>query len=176
MQLALAGSRYTKAALAVLMRLQGYAKIPAVPAIPRPDREQFAAGMDALEENDILSSVGGRLLLDRVHAFLIENLCDCDRYFTVSGGKAFLAACACPKVFITVSSRNGASWVLHVATDLADLLEDFREEAARFRDGGAIRFSSGGELKETKAPDRETLEKEMEKAIAILRKREELFG
>ena len=114
MQIDLIGYRYTKEELAVLMSLQGYAKIPAVPAIPRPDREQFAAGMDALEENDILSSVGGRLLLDRVHAFLIENLCDCDRYFTVSGGKAFLAACACPKVFITVSSRNGMGRLLGV--------------------------------------------------------------
>ena len=176
MQLDVIGYRYTKEELEVLMSLQGREKIPALPMIARPDRDDFSKGIGALEENDILTNIGGNLLLDRIHAFIAESLSDCDRYFTVARENAFLALCVCTRVTLTAETKDGEHWVIRVAPDPENLREDFDRIIKTIGVPAAVRFRDGGEELESEAKSQEDLEKRAEKAIAELKKQEELFS
>ena len=147
MQLDVIGYRYTAEELYVLMSLQGKDRIRAVPALHQPDREQFTRGMEALEENDILENVGGKLLLDRIHGFLMNNLCSCDRYFSVEKEDRFLALCACPKIVMTVLTRDREHWVIRVAPDMEGTLEEYTREWKPSREGGTARLAAARERK-----------------------------
>ena len=176
MQLDVIGYRYTAEELYVLMSLQGKDRIRAVPALHQPDREQFTRGMEALEENDILENVGGKLLLDRIHGFLMNNLCSCDRYFSIEKEDRFLALCACPKIAMTVLTRDGEHWVIRVAPDMEGILEEYNRELKRFREGGTVRMADGTEEEETEEiPDRAALEKKSKAAVQALKKSIQYF-
>ena len=176
MQLDVIGYRYTEDELAVLMSLQGREKIPAVPGIYRPNREQFSLGLEMLEENDILSDVNGKLLLDRIHALLISNLCDCDRFFSISKGRDFLALCVCPQLVMTVQTRDGEHWVIRVAPDVGGIREEFEHETKHFRGDCTVRMNDGDGEKEQTIPDRETLGRRIREAMTALRKQKSLFN
>ena len=133
MELDIIGYRYSTDELSVLMSMQGKERVPAIPGIYKPDREQFVHGMDLLEENDIMAEVKGQLLLDRIHGFLISNLCDCDRYFSISKEKDFLALCVCPQIRMTVQTRDRERWVIRVASEFEGIQEEFIREAKRFQ-------------------------------------------
>lgn len=176
MQLDVIGYRYTKEELEVLMTLQGKEKIPALPMIGRPDRDAFAKGVSGLEDNDILTNAAGNLLLDRVHAFLAENLGSCDRYFSVARGNAFAALCACAKVFLAAETKDGERWVIRAAPDAEALREDFGYTVKTMGLPAAVRFRDGAEEEEGEAADAEELLRRVEKAFTALKKREDLFS
>ena len=175
MQLDVIGYRYSREELAVLMSLQGTGRIPAVPGIGKPDRDQFVRGMSELEDNDILSNIGGQLLLDRIHSFLISNLCDCDRYFTVAQEKSFLALCDCPKIVMMVHTRDGEHWVVRVTPDMESLLEEYEQAAGRFTGSCTARMADGGEETESVLPDWQALEAGIREAITVLKRKKTLF-
>ena len=175
MELDVIGYRYSKDELSVLMSMQGKEKISAIPGICKPDRDQFSRGMELLEENDILSEVKGQLLLDRIHGFLISNLCDCDRYFSISKDKDFLTLCVCPQIQMTVQTRDGEHWVIRVAPDFGEIQEEFVREAKSFQSDCVIRMADEGEEESQMLSDRKTLENRMREAITVLKKRKELF-
>ena len=176
MQLDVIGYRYTAEELYVLMSLQGKDSVRAVPALHVPSREQFTQGMESLEDNDILNNVSGRLLLDRIHGFLIANLCDCDRYFTIEKNNHFLALCVCPKIVMTVLTRDGEHWVIRVAPDLEGIKEEYDRERKRFREACTVRMADGEEEETTEAlPDPATLEKKSREALKALKKRIQYF-
>lgn len=175
MELDVIGYRYTAEELAVLMSLQGKEKIPAIPGICLPDREQFARGITSLEEDDILTHTGGRILLDKIHAFLAGNLCECDRFFSVDKDRQFLALCACPQIAMSVSSRDGEHWVLRVAPDVGGIQEDFEAEIRRFRESCRIRTAEGGTVTEENLTDPAALKKKSKEAVKTLKKPVEYF-
>ena len=176
MQLDVIGYRYSAEELFVLMSLQGKDSVRAVPALHQPNREQFARGMEALEENDILENVGGRLLLDRIHGFLISNLCDCDRYFSIEKEDRILALCACPKMVMTVQTRDREHWVIRVAPDMEGILEEYNREMKRFREGGIIRMADGTEEEEQEEiKDHAALERKSKAAVQALKRSVQYF-
>ena len=176
MELDVIGYRYSADELAVLMSLQGKETIPAVPGIKKADKEHFFKGMELLEDNDILSDVKGQLLLDRIHALLIGNLCDCDRYFSISQDREFLALCVCPQVVLTVQTRDGEHWVIRVAPGIDGIREEYEQETKRFKSGGTVRMNDGDGEKEQTIPDRETLGKKIREAMTALGKQKSLFN
>ena len=175
MELDIIGYRYSTDELSVLMSMQGKERVPAIPGIYKPDREQFMHGMDLLEENDIMAEVKGQLLLDRIHGFLISNLCDCDRYLSISKEKDFLALCVCPQIQMTVQTRDRERWVIRVASEFEGIQEEFIREAKRFQSECMIRMADEGEEESRMLPDWKTLEKKLREAIMALKKRKGLF-
>ena len=175
MQLDVIGYRYSTDELSVLMSLQGRERIPAVPGIHQPNREHFSHGLELLEENDILSDVNGKLLLDRIHALLISNLCDCDRYFSISKDRDFLAFCVCPQIVMTVQTRDGERWVIRVAPDADGIREEYEQETKHFRGDCTIRMNDGDGEEKSTILHREVLEKKIREAVAALKIRKRLF-
>ncbi len=144
MQLDLIGYRYTSEELAVLMSLQGQQEIRAMPFIKAPSQDQFRVGRDSLENGDILSIVGGHLLLDKVHSLLIANLCECDSFYRADAQEYHLALCACRQMALLIQSGGKEQWVVQAAPDINGISEEFMEAIERFPRGGVSRLTVNG--------------------------------
>ena len=175
MKLDTVGYRYTTDELSVLMSLQGYEHIRAVPDITIPDREHFSRGIGLLEEKDILSNVSGHILLDRIHAFLISNLCECDNFFQIRQRPAWMAVCACPQTALMVTTRDSEHWVIYAAPDLEGFQEEYQSELMSFRNGTVICVTTCGEETEIPVTDEKMLITETQKVFGILKKSRNLF-
>ena len=175
MKLDTVGYRYTTDELSVLMSLQGYEHIRAVPDITRPDREHFSRGIGLLEEKDILSNVSGHLLLDRIHAFLISNLCECDSFFQIRQRPAWMAVCACPQTALMVTTRDSDHWVIYAAPDLESFQEEYQSELTLFQNGSVISVSTCGEKTVIPVMDLKALSTETKRVFGILQRSRNLF-
>ena len=147
MELELVGYRYAKAELAVLMSLNGRREIPALPGVVFPDKEQFREGMESLEEGNMVSNVKGHLFVEKNQAVLLENLCACERYFSVRQGDTCVSLCACRQMGLLAESA-GNGWVLKAAPAVRELGEEFLHALNRFPRGGTVRRADGKEGRE----------------------------
>lgn len=143
MELDLVGYRYTVDELSVLMSLQGVGVIPCLPRVPFPGQETFTQGLQSLEEGNVLTQAGGRVLLDRVHALLISSLCACDTYAALSDGERSAALCRCEKLCLLARIEKRRC-VLHAAPQLQDLEALFEETAVLFPGDTEIRLCLRG--------------------------------
>ena len=140
------GYRYSPAELSTLMALLGHEKIACMPMLCYPDQETFRKGIESLESKDVLSNVGGHILLDNVHALLIRNLCQCARFLAVSSNDLTVSLCVCKDMFLLTKSEN-SGLLLYAAPDLEEaetyfydflLLFPEQSEAAVFKDGQTV--------------------------------------
>ena len=175
MQLDMIGYRYTTEELSLLMSMQGYERISAIPWIKVPSREQFSRAMGSLEDKDMVSTLSGQLLLDRIPAFLIDSLCGCERYFSVSRGKHYLVLCVCPKIAMMAETRDEVHWVLHVTPEPEGLREEFTERAASFEKQADTVLSVDGDETFRAPSDPEALAAEIDTAFSVLKQEDNLF-
>ncbi len=164
MELELVGYRYSKAELSVLMSLNGRREIPSLPAVAFPDKEQFREGMEGLEDGNVISNVNGRLLLEKTHAVLLENLCTCGRFFSVRQGEKCVSLCVCRQMGL-LAECFGRGWLLKAAPTERELREDLLHALNRFPQGGTVRRADGGEWREFDCPP-EKLTAEAQEALA----------
>ncbi len=157
------GYRYSPAELSTLMALLGNEKIPCLPNLGYPDQETFRNGLESLEDKDILSNVGGHILLDSVHALLIRNLCQCARFLSVSSKDLTLSLCVCKDLFLLTKTEN-SGLLLYAAHDLDEAETYFYEafpalqsqaEAWIFREGRSapLRMPPDGAPRERIRPE-----------------------
>ena len=164
MELDLIGYRYTKVEMSVLMSLNSRREIPALPGVAFPDKEQFREGMECLENGNVITNVNGRLLMEKTHAVLLENLCGCGRFFSVRQGETCVSLCVCRQMGLLAESV-GNGWLLKAAPTERELTEDFLNALKRFPRGGTVRRADGGEWRESDcAPEK--LISEAEEALA----------
>lgn len=157
------GYRYSWVELSTLMALLGYEKIACLPNISYPSQEAFREGLSSLERKDLLSDVGGHMLLDSVHSLLIHNLCQCGRFLSVRSNDSAITLCACRELFLLVKTVNCAL-LIYAAPDLEEAEAYFydsfslfpeQSEAWIFKDGRSIplKISPGGTPRERIQPE-----------------------
>ena len=141
MELEWVGYRFSSVELSVLMALQGYQRIGALPDIQPPTEEQFKAGMATLEQADILNVVGGSVLMDQVYALLIANLCQCAHFVSAAGKGNAAVLCHCGEMGMLLQALPRGSWVMTVAQTEKELREAFLAAVNGFDQGGSVRVN-----------------------------------
>ncbi len=120
------GYRYLSEELAVLMSLQGYEHIPALPAIRKPTAEEFSRGLSSLEEAGFLENIGGKVLLDDVQAMIIRSLCTCGDFMNAGGGASRIALCHCPHLKLLVHTEDAEHWIVEVGQESDPFEEEYQ--------------------------------------------------
>ena len=166
MELEAVSYRYTWAELSVLMSLHGCQGIPCLPDMAFPDKADFEKGLSSLEDSDVLSDAGGRLLLDQVHALLIGRLCRCVDYLSLEGNGKSAVLCDGGNIALLVHGLPGGVRI-QAAPRLRDLTEDFLSAALRFPGGSAVKgFRQGAEILEAAAANGDQMRQIAENALA----------
>ena len=145
------GYRYSPVELSTLMALLGYEKIACLPMLCYPDQEAFRKGLESLESKDILSNVGGRILIDSVHALLMRNLCQCARFLSVSSKDLTVSLCVCKDMFLLTKMEN-SGLLLYAAPDLDEAAAYFYEAFSAFPDRAAAWVFREGQTQPLQVP------------------------
>lgn len=145
------GYRYSPAELSTLMALLGYEKIACLPKLGYPDQETFRKGFNSLEGKDIVSNVGGHILVDSVHTLLMRNLCQCARFLSISSDDSAVSLCACRDMFLLTKTENGGL-TLYAAPDLDAAEAYFYEAFHAFPDHSAAWIFREGHLTTLRMP------------------------